>query len=130
MPTPVEQLSRPPRQYDLTGTRPAPNLTTLSADEAELVRTRLDELHHACGCGLGSAVAFMALAAYITVLGIGTGLVADSRWISVGVGGTVFVLAAGVGKTLGQIRARQQRDRLIDDLHWRTATARSQSLAG
>jgi hypothetical protein len=130
MPTPVEQLFRPPWQYDRMGARPAPNLTTLSAEEAELVRTRLDKLDHACGCGLGSAVALMALAAYITVLGIGTGLVADSRWISVGVGGMVFVLAAGAGKILGQIRARQQRHRLIDDLHWRTATARSQSVAG
>lgn len=130
MPTPVEPLSRPPRPYDLRGTRSAPELTTLSAEEAELVRTRLAELDRACGCGLGSAVALIALAAYIAVLGMGTGLVADSRWLSVGVGGMVFVLAAGAGKTLGQIRARQLRDRLVDDLHWRTATARSQSVAG
>jgi hypothetical protein len=130
MATPVEPLSRPSRLYDLRGTRSAPDLTTLSVEEAELVRTRLHELDHACGCGLGSAVALVALAAYITVLEIGTGLLADSRWISVGVGGMVFVLAAGAGKTLGQIRARKQRDRLIDDVHWRTATARSQSVAG
>lgn len=130
MPTPVEQLSRPPWPYDLRGTRPAPDLTALPAEEAERARSRLAELENACGCALGSAVAFTALAAYIAVLPFGPGLLADSWWVSVGVGAVVFVLAAGAGKTLGQIRARQQRDRLIDELHWRIATGRPESAAG
>jgi len=129
MPTPVEHLSRPRWPYDLRGPRPAPDLTALPAEEAERARTRLAELEHACGCALGSAAAFTALAAYIAVLAFGPGLLADSWWVSVGAGAVVFVLAAGAGKTLGQIRARQQRDRLTDELHWRIATGRSQSAA-
>lgn len=127
MPTPVEHLSRPQWPYDLRGRRPTPDLTALPANEAEQVRTRLDELEHACGCALGSAIALTALGAYVAVLALGPGLLADSWWISVGVGAVVFVLAAGAGKTLGQMRARQQRERLIDELHWRIAVGRAGS---
>lgn len=125
MPTPVEHLSRPRWPYDLQGPRPALDLTALPPAEAEQARARLAELAQACGCALGSAVAVTALAAYIAVLAFGPGLPADSWWVSVGVGAVVFALAAGAGKTLGQIRARQQRDRLIDELHWRIATGRA-----
>lgn len=128
MPTPVEQLSRPPWPYDLRGRRPAPDLAALRPEEAEQARARLAELEHACGCALGSAIAFAALGAYIAVLVFGPGLLAESWWVSVGVGAVGFVLAAGAGKTLGQMRARQQRDRLIDELHWRIAVSNSDAV--
>jgi hypothetical protein len=123
MPTPIDEISRPPWPYDLTGKRPVPDLSALPPAEAERARARLTELEHACGCALGSTVAFTALAAYIALLALGTGWLADSVWISLAVGAGVFVLAAGVGKTLGLMRARRQRDGLIDELHWRIATA-------
>lgn len=127
MPTPAEHLSRPPWPYDLRGSRPSPDLAALPAEEAARAQARLDELEHACGCALGSAVAFVALTVYVAVLSLGPGLLADSWWVSVGAGAAVFVLAAGAGKTLGQLRARQQRERLIDELHWRIATGQPES---
>lgn len=130
MPTPVKQFSRPRWRSDLRGTRQAPDLTAMPAEEAERARTRLAELENACGCTLGSAIAFTALAVYIAVLAFGPGLLSDSWWVSVGAGAMVFALAAGAGKTLGQIRARQQRDRLIDELHRRIATGRPEVRGG
>lgn len=64
-----------------------------------------------------------ALAAYVALLVLGTGWLAGSVWISLAVGVGVFVLAAGIGKALGLMRANRQRDGLIDELHWRIATA-------
>ena len=105
------------------GLRPPPDLSALPPDEAERARAQLYRLDHACGCALGSSLALVVLGADVALLAFVTGWLADSVWISLAVGAGVFVLAAGAGKALGLMRARQERDRLLDELHWRIATA-------
>jgi hypothetical protein len=124
MPTPAERLSRLPWPNDPHGRRPVPDLTALPREDASRARARLTELEHDCGCALGSTIAFAALAAYVVLLVFGPGLLVGSPWISVGVGAAVFVLAAGVGKTLGLMRARIERERLIDELHRQITNSR------
>lgn len=97
------------------------DLAALPREEAERTRARLVELGRACGCTLGATAAFAGLAAYIAILAFGSGLLADSVWVSVGAGAGVFVIAATIGKTLGLIRARRQLDRLVAELHLRVA---------
>src|SRR2546426_5693103 len=120
MPTPEHQFARPPWPYDLHATRPVPDLRLLPQDEADRARTRLAELDRACGCTLGAIVALISLAVYVGLV-LGLGLMAGGTWATVGTGAGVFAIAGGAGKTLGLMRARTERDRLLDELHSRVA---------
>jgi hypothetical protein len=126
MPTPITELSRPQWPYEPNGRPPAPDLSVLPREEAEQARARLAKFDRACGCAAGAVVALAALGTYIGLV-LGLGLIADSRWITVGVGAAVFVLAAGAGKTLGLMWARHRRDRLLEELHWRVGAIKETS---
>jgi hypothetical protein len=128
MPTPLTELSRPEWPYEPNGRPPTPDLSALPREEAERARARLAKLHGACGCAAGALVGLAALGAYIGLV-LGLGLIVDSRWITVGVGAALFVLATGAGKTLGLMWARYQRDRLLEELHWRVGTIKETSSA-
>lgn len=130
MPTPVRDRPRPPWPREaLRGRRPVPDLSALPADEAERVRARLHSLDTACGCEIGAAVALGALAAYAGAVAW-LGRLADSTWITIAVGVAVFVLGAGAGKTLGLMRARSRRDRLLDDVYSRVASREVETASG
>lgn len=126
MPTPITELKRPQWPYKPNGRPPMPDLSVLPSEEAEQARARLANLERACGCAAGAVVGLAALGTYVGLV-LGFGLVADSRWITVGVGAAVFVLAAGAGKSLGLMWARHRRDRLIEELHWRVGTMKERA---
>jgi hypothetical protein len=122
MPTPIRERPRPPWPPDaLSGRRSLPDLSLLPNDEAERVRDRVQSLEKVCGCGLGAALALVALAAYVGCV-LWLGRPAGSTWVAIAVGFGVFVLAAGAGKTLGLMRARSQRGRLLDEVYARVAS--------
>jgi hypothetical protein len=95
-----------------------PELDALPEQEAETARRRLARLDTACGCAEGAALAFAALILYLL---IGMELVGGGGLAQAGIGAAIFILAAGAGKTLGLMRARYARDRLLDELHSRVA---------
>jgi len=85
----------------------APDLSDLSAADAEATRARIAELEGACGCGLGAAV---AVAVYVALLSLGL----DGRApVEIGAGAAGFVAGAAAGKALGRLRALRERDRLL-----------------
>jgi hypothetical protein len=93
----------------------------LPRDEAELARTRLDQLEQTCACGLGVASALAALVLYVAGLAFWFDLTADNAWKFGVVGFAVALVGAGLGKTVGLIRARNQRNRFVDELRARIA---------
>jgi hypothetical protein len=119
MPIPAhEEQARPRWPYALDRRRPHPDLSQLPTRDAELVRARLAKLDSACGCALGAGVALIALVLYVAIF---AELLGGGTWTKIGVGAAVFVLGAVMGKTLGLMRARYARDRLIDEVHTRIA---------
>jgi hypothetical protein len=110
--------------------RPIPDLTALPREEAERARRRLDQLERACACGFGAAGAFVALALYVIGVVLWFDLTANNVWPLGAIGFAVLIVGAGLGKTFGLIRARGQRDRLLDELYSRLATLDGSALSG
>jgi len=131
MPSPVPENPRTawPREA-LRSRKPVPDLSALPRQEADRAKARIDELDRACGCEIGATLAFGALAAYVAGAALWFGRLAESTWLTVALGIAVFVLAAGAGKTLGLMRARSKRDRLVDDLYVRVAGRELNTVAG
>ena len=128
MPTPIEQLSQPPGPVGRTDlNRPVPALDRLPADEAQRAHERLAELDRACGCDIGAVVALSALALYIVAMLVGPSRIGGSLAVTIGVGLAIFIIGAGVGKTLGLMRVRYQRNRLLDELEVRMAARDGQA---
>jgi hypothetical protein len=91
-------------------------IAALPREEAELARTRLDQLGQTCACGLGVAGALAALVLYVTGLAFWFDLTINNAWRFGIVGFAVALVGAGLGKTVGLIRARSRRNRLIGEL--------------
>jgi O-antigen ligase len=96
-------------------------IAALPRDEAELARTRLDQLERTCACGLGVVCALAALVLYVAGLAFWIDLTVDNAWRFGVVGFAVALIGAGLGKTVGLIRARSQRNRFVDELRARIA---------
>lgn len=124
----VERWRPPWRGGALGRERPAPDLSALPREEAERARRRLHQLDGACGCKLGVAIACVVVTLYITAVAVWLDLIADNPWVIGAIAFAVLIVGAGVGKTFGLVRARSQRNRLLDELHSRvaTSTARNQ----
>jgi hypothetical protein len=97
-------------------------INALPREEAERVRRRLDQLERACGCEFAVAGAFAALALYVTGVAFWLDFTANNVWALGAIGFAVCVVGAGLGETFGLTRARNQRDRLLDELYSRVAT--------
>jgi hypothetical protein len=93
----------------------------LPRDEAELAWTRLNQLEQRCACGLGVVGALAALVLYIAGLAFWIDLTVDNAWRFGVVGFAVALIGAGLGKAVGLIRARSQRNRFVDELRARIA---------
>ena len=96
-------------------------IAALPRDEAELARTRLDQLGQTCACGLGVAGALAALVLYVTGFAFWFDLTVNNAWRFGVVGFALSLAGAGLGKTFGLMRARSQRNRFIDELRARIA---------
>jgi len=105
-------------------------IAALPREEAELARTRLDQLGQTCACGLAVAGALAALVLYVAGLAFWVDLTVDNAWRFGLVGFAVSLAGAGLGKTFGLMRARSQRNRFVDELRARIAAlGRSPSAA-
>lgn len=122
IPTNLERLRPPWRHKASNPNRPVPELIALPREEAERVRSRLDQLERTCACGFGVAGAFLALSLYIAPVAFWFDPTANNVWPFGAVGFVVLLIGAGLGKAFGLRRARSQRDRLLDELYSRTAT--------
>jgi hypothetical protein len=96
-------------------------IAALPREEAELARTRLDQLEQTCACGLAVVGALAALVLYVAGLAFWVDLTADNAWRFGLVGFALALAGAGLGKTFGLMRARNQRNRFIDELRARIA---------
>jgi hypothetical protein len=122
MPTNLERLRSPGRHKAPRRKRPVSELIALlPREEAERARRRFDQLEQACACGLGVAGAFAALALYATGVAFWLDLTANNAGLFGAIGFAVSLLGAGLGKAFGLIRARSQRNRLLDELYSRVA---------
>jgi hypothetical protein len=117
MSTPTEQTLRaawPVGRRNLR--RPVPDLSALPPAEAQHVREQLAKLDRACGCDLGALVALGALALYVAAVVVARDRIGGSLGVRIGVGVAVFIIGAGIGKTLGLMRVRNRRNRLLDQI--------------
>jgi hypothetical protein len=96
-------------------------IAALPREEAELARTRLDQFGQTCACGFGVVGALAALVLYVAGLVFWVDLTADNAWRFGLVGFALSLAGAGLGKTFGLMRARNQRNRFIDELRARVA---------
>jgi len=87
------------------------------------VRRRLDQLERACGCEFGRGGRVRGARA-LRHRGPPFGSISPRTTFGrpVPIGFAVCVVGAGLGKTFGLIRARNQRNRLLDELYSRVAT--------
>jgi hypothetical protein len=97
-------------------------IAALPRDEAELARTRLDQLGQMCACGFGVAGTFAALVLYATGLTLWLDLTADNVWTLAVIGFAVSVAGAGLGKVFGLMRVRGQRNRFLSELYSRVSS--------
>ena len=103
MPTPAEQLSRPPRHGHTTSTASGPcPPSTRCAQRRRTARRRLARLDGVRLRG-GAALAFAALILYVL---IGAELVGGGDLAQAGVGAATFILAARGGQGARLMRAR------------------------
>lgn len=126
MSTPTERTLRPGHPVGRRNLRrPVPDLSGLPPGDAQHAREQLAKLDRSCGCDLGALVALPALAIYVAVVVAAPDRIGGSLAVRISVGLAVFIIGAGVGKTLGMMRVRSKRNRILDEIEARLAARTS-----